>query len=82
MDLDGLAEELHARLQQERDGSVLAVWYDGSITVEPFSFREGRRLPDGSWEPSLISIPAKASLTVHDIRTRLEHALARARRSA
>ncbi len=82
MDLQRIAEELHARLHKERDGSVLAVWYDGSITVEQFSFREGRRLPDGSWEPSLVSIPAKAPLTVRDILARLEAAVARARRTA
>ncbi|MCK9520660.1 MAG: hypothetical protein M0R74_16795 [Dehalococcoidia bacterium] len=77
MDLDDVATELYSRLRTERDGRVLAVWLDGTITVEPFSFRDGRRHPGGEWEPVLLSLPAKAPLSFREIMDRLQLALAR-----
>jgi hypothetical protein len=82
MDLESIASELYNRIRTERDGRVLAVWFDGSITVESFAFRDGRWLAREGWEPALLSIPAKAPLSYREILDRLQIAIARHRRQA
>ncbi len=69
-----LAEEVQAALASMRAGSVLAVWEDGSLTVEKFSFW-ARRLPDGAYEKPVTTFVAGGWLPpVEEIADRLSMA--------
>lgn len=73
--VEDVAREVFERLSRERDGTILAVWKDGEITVEDFGFR-GRRTAAGRIEP-IVTFPAKAPLTYYDVEQRLTAALQR-----
>ncbi|MBI2766511.1 MAG: hypothetical protein HYX53_11455 [Chloroflexi bacterium] len=65
-----VARELYERIQTERAGTVLAVWADGSITVEGYGFF-ARPHRDGHLRRPLASYPAKTSISYHDVLGRL-----------
>ena len=73
--LEEVAREVYERLAKERDGRILAVWKDGSITVEGFGYR-GKRTPDGIIEP-VVTYPAKAPMSYEEVLERLERGLER-----
>lgn len=73
--VEDVAREVFERLPRERDGTVLAVWKDGTITVEDFGFR-GRRTTSGRLEP-IVTYPAKAPLSYYEVEQRLVAGLRR-----
>lgn len=73
--VEDVAREVFERLSRERDGTILAIWKDGSVTVEDFGFR-GRRTATGRIEP-VITFPSKSPLTYHEVEQRLTAALQR-----
>ncbi|MCC7365418.1 MAG: hypothetical protein IT303_13715 [Dehalococcoidia bacterium] len=76
MDIDQVARDVYDRVRSERDGTVIAVWGDGGVEVVGFGYR-GRRTHDGAWLEPIASVPAKAPITYHEIRTRIERGLRR-----
>ncbi|MGE5595921.1 MAG: hypothetical protein ACM3S1_07795 [Hyphomicrobiales bacterium] len=68
--VEAVAEDVYRMMRENRYGTVIAVWKDGSITVEGFAFR-GRRQPDGARIEPIVTYPSKASLTYREVLERL-----------
>ena len=77
MDVESVAREVFETLSHAQLGLVIAVWEDGSVTAHrQLGFRD-RKLANGFREAPLTSFVRFSSLlSVHQIRDRIERALA------
>jgi hypothetical protein len=71
---EDVAARVFELMQLEHPRRVIAVWPDGSITVEDFGFY-GRRRQDRSWDVPLLSFPAGSMASEHEILQRLRERL-------
>jgi CubicO group peptidase (beta-lactamase class C family) len=74
-DVDGIARSAFEALAKQPDGTILAVWSNGSTTQEGFGFR-GRR-DNGRLVEPVATFPAKTPLSFYEIRKRVEVAFVR-----
>ena len=74
-DVDGIARWAFESLASQPDGTILAVWPDGSMTQEGFGFR-GRRENGRLIEP-VATFPAKTHLSYHGVHKRLHDGFVR-----
>lgn len=73
--MDGIARWAYDALSSYRDGTILAVWPDGSMTQEGFGFR-GRR-DDGRLVEPVATFPAKSPLSYSEMRKRVHDGFVR-----
>lgn len=67
--MEGIARWAYEALPAMRAGTVLAIWPDGSTSVEGFGFR-GRR-EDGRLVEPVASFPAQSTASFRDLRRRV-----------